>query len=88
MMQRHKHKHCRHRPVFGKIDCGCGGSLVDSLPFVRRVVGSNPALATTGRDLGQVLHSQLPVALRRETRHDTRIASGALLSSSGLEEAL
>ena len=26
---------------------GCGGSLVDSSPFVRRVVGSNPAAATT-----------------------------------------
>ena len=25
---------------------GCGGSLVDSSPFVRRVAGSNPALAT------------------------------------------
>ena len=26
---------------------GHGGSLVDSTPFVRRVVGSNPALAAT-----------------------------------------
>jgi len=40
---------------------GRGGSLIDSSPFVRRVVGSNP------RDFGQVLHSQLHVALRRET---------------------
>ena len=28
-------------------DVGRGGSLVDSTPFVRRVVGSNPALAAT-----------------------------------------
>ena len=28
-------------------------------------MGSNPALAATYRDLGQVLHLQLPVALRR-----------------------
>ena len=33
---------------------------------VRRVIGSTPALAATYTDLGQVLHSQLPVALRRE----------------------
>ena len=26
---------------------GHGGSLVDSAPFVRRVAGSNPALAAT-----------------------------------------
>jgi len=25
---------------------GCGGALVESIPFNRRVVGSNPALAT------------------------------------------
>ena len=28
-------------------DFGRGGSLVDSAPFVRRVAGSNPALAAT-----------------------------------------
>ena len=44
-----------------------GGSLVDSEPFVRRVAGSNPALTATYRDLRQVFHSQLPVALWRET---------------------
>ena len=49
-----------------------GGLLVDSMPFFRRVVGSNPALAAT-----------LPVALRSETA-----VSGAPLSNSGLEEAL
>jgi len=42
---------------------GRGGSLVDSSPFARRVVDSNLAR----RDLGQVLHSQLPVALWCET---------------------
>jgi len=26
---------------------GCGGSLVDSSPFVRRVAGTNPTLAAT-----------------------------------------
>src|SRR6218665_2795162 len=46
---------------------GTGGSLVDSTPFVRSVAGPNPALDSTYRDLGQVLHSQLCVALRRET---------------------
>ena len=45
---------------------GRGGSLVDSWPFARRVLGLNPALAPR-RDLGQVLHSQLHVVLRRET---------------------
>jgi len=40
-------------------------------------------------DLGQVLHSQLPVALRR-VNSDTvsMLLSGASLNSSGLEEAL
>ena len=46
--------------------CVCGNG-VDSSPFVRRVVGSNPASGATYMytDLGQVLHSL--VALRRET---------------------
>src|SRR6218665_1894204 len=46
-----------------------GGALVESKPFDRRVVGSNPALAATAprRDLGQVLNSQLPGAIWRET---------------------
>ena len=43
-----------------------GGSLVYSLPLIWRVVGLNPALATR-RNLGQVLHSQLPVVFRCET---------------------
>ena len=47
---------------------GCGVSLVDTKPFVRRVVGSNPALVATQGPWASrsVLHSQLPVALRRE----------------------
>ena len=44
-----------------------GGALVESKPFDRRVVGSNPALAATYTDLGLVRNSQLAVALRRET---------------------
>jgi len=41
------------------------------------------------RDLGQVLHSQLPVgAFGVKLRHSIRAVSGAPLSSSGLEEAL
>ena len=43
------------------------GSLVDSMPFVRRVVGSKPALPPH-KYFEQVLHLQLLVALRRETR--------------------
>ena len=46
---------------------GRGGALVESKPFDRRVVGSNPALAATYSDLGLVRNSQLAVALRRET---------------------
>ena len=40
---------------------GRDGALVESKAFDRRVVGS------PRRDLGQVLNSQMPVALRRET---------------------
>src|SRR6218665_681953 len=36
------------------------GALVESTPFVRRVMFSTPALAPR-RDLGQVLYSLLPV---------------------------
>ena len=46
---------------------GRGGALVDSTPFIRMVVGSNPTIATTYRNLGQVLNLQMPLALRRET---------------------
>jgi len=44
-----------------------GGALVQSIAFNRRVVGSTLQLKPSRRDLGQVLNSQLPVALRRET---------------------
>ena len=57
----------------------CGGSLVDSTPFVRRVAGSNTALAATYTDL---------VALQRETPTQYTSCAGAPLSSSGLEEVL
>ena len=51
---------------------GRGGALVDSMPFVSRVVRSNPALAAT--DLGQVFHLQLPVVLRRVNSDTVSIA--------------
>ena len=44
-----------------------GGALVDSSPFVRRVVGANPSR----RDLGQVFHSQLPVHGASASNSDT-----------------
>ena len=47
------------------IHVGRGGALAESIPFDRRVVGLNPALAAPRRDLGQVLHSQSLVALQR-----------------------
>ena len=40
-----------------------GGSVVSSVPSVRRVAGSNPTLAATWGPFVQVLHSQLPVVL-------------------------
>ena len=43
----------KHKLLF----CGRGGALVESMPFERRVVGR--------RDFVQVLHLQLPIALRR-----------------------
>ena len=53
---------------------GRGGTLVESMSFDRSVVGSNPALSATSRDLGQVLHLQLPVALRRVNSDTMSIA--------------
>ena len=41
-----------------------GGALIETMPFNRRVVGSNSALAAM-LEPGQVLHLQLPVPLRR-----------------------
>ena len=43
---------------------GRGGALVESKTFDQKVVGSNPALAATYTDFGQVFHS--PAALWRE----------------------
>jgi len=46
---------------------GRGGTLVETMTFNRRVMGSTPAIAPR-RDLEQVLYLQLPTcALRRET---------------------
>ena len=53
---------------------GRSGALVESVPFDRSVVGSNPALAAAYRDLGQVIHLQLPVALRRVNSDTLSIA--------------
>src|SRR6218665_1713286 len=66
-------------------DCG---SLVESTPFVRRVVSSNPALATTE---GPWASPSLAVACGAsgvKLRHSIRAVWGAPLSSSGLQEAL
>src|SRR6218665_3114781 len=67
---------------------GRGGALVDFTPFVRRVAGSNPALAAMYMDLGQVLHLQLPMALRRETPSQYPCCVRSASDYSGLEEAL
>jgi len=45
---------------------GRGGSVVSSVPSIQRVAGSHPTLPPC-RDLGQVLRSQLPLALWCET---------------------
>ena len=50
-----------------------GDALVEMTPFDRRVVGSNP-IEPPCRDLGQVLHLQLPVALRRVNPDTVSIA--------------
>jgi len=63
-----------------------GGSLVDWMPFVRRVVGSNSTLAAT---FGPWASPSLAVACTWrfgvKLRHSIRAVSGAPLSSSGLE---
>ena len=64
---------------------GRGGSLVDSSPFVRRFVGSNPLHIWT------LAKSFTPSCLWRfsvKLRHSIRAVSGVPLSSSGLEEVL
>ena len=58
---------------------GRGGALVESMPFDRRVVSSNLSLESLSllpprRDLEQVLHLQLPVALRRVNSDTVSIA--------------
>ena len=56
----------KNRTQIGLNGCGVGrgGALVESMPFDRRVVGSNPALAETFGPW-QVLRSRLPIAPRR-----------------------
>ena len=51
-----------------------GGALVESMPFDRRVVISNLSLLPPRRDLEQVLHLQLPVALRSVNSDTVSIA--------------
>ena len=63
---------------------GHGRPLVESMPLDRKVVGLNPALATTPGTLknyvpplgfeGQVLYLQLPVALQRVNSDAVSIA--------------
>src|SRR6218665_2468789 len=64
-------------------------SFVDLSPLVLGSWVQNP-LKPPRWDLGQVIHSQLPVALRREAPTVFVLCwdLGAPLSSSGLEEAL
>jgi len=61
-----------------------GGSLVDSSPFVRRVVGSNRHVGTLRKSVTRSCLWRSGVKLR----HSIRAVSGAPLSSSGLEEML
>ena len=62
-----------------------GGSLVDSSPFIRRVMGSNPTLAGT---LGKSFIRSCLWHFDVKLQHNIRAVLGAPLSSSGLEEAL
>src|SRR6218665_828639 len=66
---------------------GRGGSLVDSSPFVRRVVGSNPALAAAWGPWKSTSLSVACGASGVKLRYSIRAASGAPLSSSGMAEA-
>jgi len=61
--------------------------LVESMPFERRVVGSNPASRHVGT-LGKSLTRSCLWHFGVKLRHSIRAVSGAFLSSSGLEEAL
>ena len=65
---------------------GVCGSLVESMPFVQRVMGSTPALAVG--TLGESLTHSCLWRFGVKFRHSIRAVSGAPLSSSGLEEAL
>jgi len=64
--------------------------LVGSVPCVRKVAGTITTEAAMYRDLGEVLHLLLPVALQRRVNSDTVsiLQFGAPPSSSGLEEVL
>src|SRR6218665_3556218 len=65
---------------------GRGGALVKLVPFNCRVVVSNHALAAA-QGPWQVLHLQLPVALRRLTPTQCELLwSGALLKGSCCEK--
>src|SRR6218665_422401 len=80
---------------------GRGGTLVDSMPFDRKVVGSNPILAArqgpwaspslTVYNIYYILYILYTVACSASScklRHCQLLWSGAPLSSSGLKEAL
>ena len=67
---------------------GVCGALVESTPFVQRVMGSTPALAATLGTLGKSFTHSCLWRFGTKFRHSIRAVSGAPLSSSGLEEAL
>ena len=70
---------------------GYGGTLIESLPLDRKVVGSNPALAATPGTLGKsFVYSCLQRFGVYTPTQDQLLWSGAPLSSrpSGVKEAL
>ena len=66
---------------------GRGGALVETTPFDRRVVSSNPTLVATWGPLASPSLACSDSACKTPTQCQL-LLSGAPLSSSGLEEAL
>ena len=62
--------------------------VVTVIALIGSVVGFESRSSRHARDLGQVLHLQLPVALRRVNSYTVLLWLGASLSSTGLKEAL
>jgi len=63
---------------------GRGCALVESTPFVRRVMDSSRHVGTLSKSLTHSCLGRFGVKFR----HSIRAVSGSPLSSSGLEEAL